>query len=336
MRVQADVLKMAKTAEQKEHIKWFYARYVFFGGSRAAGLALAREADHEDARFFVSLFLSGAPATRQEAEAVFLAHADDARCLCWAGQCGTDRSVTERSARAGCAWGQYHWARLCGLDERMLWIEMSVAQGEPDGLWWKAFLLWSGIGLDMDKQMDKIMAEQMWRSLAEMGHASSQTEIAERCCDKDSLERFVWLRRAAMQCNFPSAFALTECVAGNLNRYKRGAVGPLILSHNQYLAAARIVFEIGYALDSFKEWRKACYGAEREHCGDQCIQLYRHWCKEAKKSVLCWLWIAKKTLVVSKDIRLLIADLIWEERAAWSAKKPAEGTVFEQVGDANE
>ncbi len=30
---------------------------------------------------------------------------------------------------------------------------------------------------------------------------------------------------------------------------------------------------------------------------------------------MCWLWVARQ-LAVAKDVRLMIADLIWYERAA--------------------
>jgi hypothetical protein len=74
--VHADVLEMAKTEEKREAIKWLYARRVFLYGRDdffVEGLALARQCKHVDARLLVSLFLDGAPATKEEAAAVFLA-----------------------------------------------------------------------------------------------------------------------------------------------------------------------------------------------------------------------------------------------------------------------
>ena len=73
-KVHADVLKMAKTKEQREAIKWFHARRVFFESKLFTnGLALARESEHPDARFLVSLFPGAPPVTHKEACAVFLA-----------------------------------------------------------------------------------------------------------------------------------------------------------------------------------------------------------------------------------------------------------------------
>ncbi len=61
--VHADVLKMAKSKEKREAIKWFNARRVFFKRdlradlelARGVGLELARESEHSDARYFASL-----------------------------------------------------------------------------------------------------------------------------------------------------------------------------------------------------------------------------------------------------------------------------------------
>ncbi len=60
--VHADVLKMAKTEAQRERIKWYHARRIFFGQAMLTeGLALARQCQHEDARFLVSLFPGDTP-----------------------------------------------------------------------------------------------------------------------------------------------------------------------------------------------------------------------------------------------------------------------------------
>ncbi len=61
--VHADILKMAKTQEKREAIKWFHARGVFFAERELTnGLALARQSEHPDARFLASLF-PGPPAS---------------------------------------------------------------------------------------------------------------------------------------------------------------------------------------------------------------------------------------------------------------------------------
>ncbi len=143
-KVHADVLKMAKTEEKRQRIKWFHARGVFFEqwNGFAEGLELARHCDHEDARLLVSLFPNGAPTRGIDAKIVFLAQEDDARCLCWAGECranteeeeidlfrpvGHDTELFRRSAEKGYAWGMTCWGECSG---DMQWLEKAVALGE--------------------------------------------------------------------------------------------------------------------------------------------------------------------------------------------------------------
>ncbi len=111
----AELLKMAKTEEKRERIKWFAARSAFFGAKDfAKGLAMARECQQvDDARFLVSLFTGGPPASAEEAVGLFLSRRDDARCLCWAARLGAEPSdeLMRESAERGYAWGQAAHAR---------------------------------------------------------------------------------------------------------------------------------------------------------------------------------------------------------------------------------
>lgn len=56
--------------------------------------------------------------------------------------------------------------------------------------------------------------------------------------------------------------------------------------------------------------------------GERAINMYEMWCGQARTGVLCWLWACKQLCVV-KDIRLAIANLVWDERMAWSEKSAA-------------
>lgn len=60
-------------------------------------------------------------------------------------------------------------------------------------------------------------------------------------------------------------------------------------------------------LSSFRELVPVC---------ERAVGVYRQWLREAKSAVLCWKWMARD-LGVAKDIRRIIADLIWQERSLW-------------------
>ncbi len=306
MKVHADVLGMTNSANQKELIKWYHARTLFFKKRFGEGLALARECKHPDARFLASLFVDGPPATCLEAAAVFLTRGDEPRCLCWAAQCGGGRKDTTTyellrlSAEGGYSWGQAKWGKLMGEIE---WLEKAAAQGEPQA--------WLLLGCEFTEKPDVSAANRrrgtrfLFRA-ARVGLAMAQYLCSRLCCKEGSLQQFQWLRRSVIQGGLGS-LELVSCAARELALHERGGTG-------------RFVFEIGSALAASHNWRNL----PEFESSVRCVVLFRQWTDDARRGVLCWLWLAREKGVV-KDIRLLIADLIWEERAEWSDRKTVEG-----------
>ncbi len=241
--VHADVLKMAVTKEKRERIKWFHARDVFFGrADLSVGLQLARECEHEDARFLVSLFPEGAPATSQEALRVFLEHDDEPCCLCWAAmsRCEEQEQLLQRSAEAGYAWGQAHFADWDRANA-VAWLEKAVAQGEPEAMSLLAELLRNGLAGEADLPR----AECLWREAAWEGDAFAQHRVAELYYGVWSTERVVWLRRAAMQeSRHGSLFRLILLLPDHLELFAAGA-------------SRRAVFESGAALAFIRDGKSA-------------------------------------------------------------------------------
>ncbi len=309
-KVHADVLKMAKTEEKRQRIKWFHARRAFFNLRCAQGLEFARHCDHEDARLLVSLFPNGAPRTSAEAAAVFLAKQDDARCLLWAAMSGGQprMDLIRRSAQGGCAaaWDKLAealWAKN-SASEAARYAEMAVVQDEPWAMWQLASRLWYGQdGFDVQQ----IRAEELWLRGSELGDPSAQAKYAKACCAENSLERFVWLRRAALQESGNGRFFLVHFAPQQVELHEKGASG-------------RIVFEIGFGLSACEIWRNWADGRAQEIACERAVSLYQQWCAEARQSVMCWIWAARR-LGIAKDVRLLIADLVWDERSAWSENK---------------
>ncbi len=321
--VHADILKMAKTKEKREAIKWFHARRVFFRVENFHdGLELARQSDHPDARFLVSLFADAPyqhPLACEEALAVFMARQDDPRCLCWAGcvlhgEDGEEDEAYERrrrhlfrmSSEGGCAWGRQLFSclskdrvqRLAMVEQ----LEMAVAQGEPDAMYCRGDCTWNENGGAEDIER----AKKLWLQGAELGSPECQFEYAFWCCTDSPVEKFEWLRRAALQ---------SETFARRL--FKIARKDTVFLGGD---CAGRLPYEIGCAVAvimGHKFWTKASK-SEKFPC-ERAFDLFKRCNEEAKHAVLCWLWIAKQHGIV-KDIKLLIAGLIWEQRAAWSEK----------------
>ncbi len=313
----ADVLKMAKTEERRQRIKWYYARQVFFfDEAHARGLELAAQCEHEDARFLVSIFPDGAPVTAAQVSAAFLAHSEDARCLCWAASSRKQRGrivvpddekeLMLRSAAKGYAWAQAKCQSFQEPPVFVVWLEKSVAQGEPDAMVALSYCLWRAVGCPEDKPR----AQRLWHEAAMLGQWRAQLDVANLCWGQHSLERFVWLRRAAQQYHSKALSSLQWCVNDCLGKYEKGGSG-------------RILFEMGRTFALSGAEARLSYFAEAARAAERAERLYMQWCDEARTGVLCWLWLSK-TVCVSKDIRLLIADLIWEVRAAWSDREHTE------------
>ncbi len=307
MKVHADILKLAKTTEQRERIKWFHARTVFFRSDLRHGLELARTSQHQDARRLVSLFPEGPPMSWSQAGDVFRLQGEDPLCLAWAAECGlADDRTTEllrRSAEGGCAWGQCRFAeRLTGAD-RVMWLTESAAREEPEAMWRLASLIWDG----WDVAKDKEEAKRLYLEAALLGNRLAQCAVAEHCCPRYSNEHYVWLRRSAIQRGFGHGSAV-----GMLMR----AVGLEMYLYEQS-GDGRNLFEIGAALAEVDHW--SGFQENEVSNGHKARMLYTQWCAAARRAVLCWLWLARDQKV-AKDIRLVIADLIWSHRRSWCVK----------------
>ncbi len=63
---------------------------------------------------------------------------------------------------------------------------------------------------------------------------------------------------------------------------------------------------------------------------DEAVSLYNMWRDEAKRGVMCWMWISRH-LNVMKDIRLLIAEVVWIERSSWGVGRSSENKTVSEL-----
>ncbi len=85
--------------------------------------------------------------------------------------------------------------------------------------------------------------------------------------------------------------------------------------------SGRIVFELGsaFSIVDTQEWGASMWAAS--HSVVKAGNMYRMWCRNARQAVRCWIWLPRRLNLAPKDIRVLIADLVWDERAAWSERR---------------
>ncbi len=295
---------MAKTQEKRERIKWFFARRAFFFNSFSKGLALARHSEHEDAHFLVSLF-PVAPTSPREAVAVFLAHERDPRCACWAfAVCGDlSRDLLVQSAVGGYAWGMVGAA--CESERQREWLEKAVVGGECEGMVALSHVMWRD-------ETTRGRAKLLEREAAELGDPQGQFNYADRHCEDGSAEYFAWNRRCAMQSGFVAALAKQMLIRAAVTEMRKFAHG----------GSGRNVFELGMAFRDFKQWPETMSNTEQvDESMTHARILYLEWCREAEVAISCWIWAAKQLGLNNRDVRRLICEHVWHERAAWSERK---------------
>jgi hypothetical protein len=83
----------------------------------------------------------------------------------------------------------------------------------------------------------------------------------------------------------------------------------------------RVVLELGAALsgrmdEEMEELFEMVCDAKAVQAARLCIRRYEKWCEEAKEGVRCWLLAARRQGVV-KDVRVMVARMLWEQRAFW-------------------
>jgi hypothetical protein len=203
-------------------LAWYKARDTLLGMHRtqdmAEGLRLAQSCPHADAVWPVSLFPYGAPATRQEARAVFAAQDSDPRALyfgafiCWFEK--VVKKDVRRSAELGYAPAQAWVAEQSGGLERVTWAERAVAQGERDGMFCLAL------------HCHKNRSVALIAEAAALGHAFAQCWHAKHNFQSCDWQQCYWLGRAAP-------------------RIKEAAVALLDALLCDGDSSGRIVFEIG-------------------------------------------------------------------------------------------
>ncbi len=308
MEAQRDVVSLAKTESRRQLIRWVFARTTFFAPWKPSalqdGLALARECRHKDALFLTSLFPLGAePSTRREAVAVFMSHAEDARCLCWAAECGAEpqRELLRRSATEGYAWAQALFGNICAVRDETMWLEKALSQDEPEAMW----LLGKRLKKATNESPDLERARDLWHEAAELGHGRAQLQYA-KLCPKYSLEKFLWLRRFAMQNGAVGLRRLTRPVEKQLRRCRD-------------IPPCRMLFELGATIARSPPLQNLDW-YDLDATARVAVDVYQRWRKEAELAVLCWIWLARKERV-AKDIRLLIANLVWNHRTEWGETK---------------
>ncbi len=196
--------------------------------------------------------------------------------------------------------------------DAVAWLEKSVAQGERYGMISLHDLLCDVMSHGVADIKDEARGKRLLQEGAELGDALCQRALFFHLHASGKPEAFAWLRRCAMQCPRLQGGMLDvlRLLPLELDLYDGGRTGLNL-------------FELGRAL---VESQLAEFQDSRRVDVRRAAELYHQWIEEARRAIAC---CGPRDFWVSKDIRLMIADLSWDDRAAWSdrARDLARGDV---------
>ncbi len=157
----------------------------------------------------------------------------------------------------------------------------------------------NGIGCEVDLARSATLI----RSSADMGVELAQYTVALRHGPRER-ERFRWLAKAAPE--VPEA---------------RAAFADHLMAQDD----GEGVFEMGLLLRSrigpLQLWGHPA-NAEVVARAQRAVALHSQWCEEAGRAVRTWLLVALRSGLINRDIRRLVATVLWRERHAWSTARP--------------
>jgi hypothetical protein len=287
-------------------LSWYKIRDTFVGQNNVfQNIPLAIEhaaaCDHPDARWLTEACVGKDVRTVEDARRVFSAFGqDDARALCFAWLCclKTDLSPLRRSSDLCFAFSQVLMAQQSWGAERLKFARLAALQGERDGFYWLAICFRDGEGCEMDL----IKAKENFLLSSELGHVWSMIDLAV-LLDESDTQRWHWWGRAAA---IGAAGCFVEQFAEQVERFRSG------------YGSAPVVFAIGRAL-------RGCIDEDNSFLFNTwvvdslletaifAVGFYEAQVKATIDAMRVWTLVGIKLNVV-KDVRKLIAKLIWDSR----------------------
>jgi TPR repeat protein len=294
----------AALVERAELIKWYDALDALTRsqGMRgfAGGVQMARECQHPDAQWLAALFPVGALVTWGHIRAVMLEQGDDPRAMWLASQLGApqERVLLRRAADSGYAPAQVSLAKLTDGDNESLLLELSSAQNDRNALFELGHLL-------QLQANDGKKAIELYRKAAELNHRAAQMQYGRVAFAPGDWERFHWWSQAAERGHRESALC-TEIVR-LLPSFERGDCGrilsiaaPVIRNNLEVWKQDRwLMRELGRVSVTLEQLKRV-------------IDLHNAMLLRARRAIDCWSMAGRRCKVV-KDMRVVIAKLLWEE-----------------------
>jgi TPR repeat protein len=287
-------------------LEWYKIRDTFFGGNFVIqniplSVALAASCQHPDARWLTQACAGKDVNRKEDAKRVFSALGqNDARALCFSWLCGDrDLALLRRAGELGFAWAQAWMAALTQGDEKFKPALLAAAQGERDGFAVLGYCLRDGEGCEED--LDK--AKETFLVGSELGDVWAIHGLGDLLGESDP-QRWRWWGRAAA---LGKSWIFLDHFAEQVDLFNSGS------------GSAAVMVAIGQALQGHVNeeastiFRDAYNFGSRNTPAKQAIAFYEAQIKATKDAMRAWTQVGIKLKVV-KDVRKLIAKLIWDSR----------------------
>jgi hypothetical protein len=287
-------------------LEWYKIRDTFFGVNFVSpniplALELALSCQHPDARWLAEACAGKDVTTKEDAKRVFSALGqDDARALCFLWCSGeADVTLLRRSAELGFAFAQALLAFQSQGEERFKFAQLAAAQGERDGFHWLAVCFRDGDGCENNF----VKAKESFLRASVLGDVTAMIWLGG-LFDESDPRRWLWTGRSAALgywTDFLVIFSKQVEVLHSCwgNAAVMFAIGQALRGHVD--EQARKIFASVYKFDFLIGPAK------------QAIAFYEAQIKATKDAMRAWTLVGIKLKVV-KDVRKLIAKLIWDSR----------------------
>ena len=270
----------------------------------------ARECRHPTAVWFSSLFPAGdAPVTKDQVVAAVAGIEDDPRALFIRIRVADRYSfapqmLLRRAAELGYAPAQAYLAyQLMGTEEGLVLAERAAAQGDRMGMFILAQCCLKGEGC----LKDEVRGRWLLREAAELRQPEAMYELSKTL--PEGPERYRLLGLAAARGHEEAALWLQMAAGAHCEKIREPQSAMLVFLVSQACEGhvdviSGTVFGSAMMADDCKGIQLAC-------------ERHREWSGCAKRAVECWIAVGRRLGVV-RDVRQLIARLVWAEPWAWA------------------
>jgi hypothetical protein len=292
-------------------LEWYKIRDTFFVQNCTQldiplALELSESCQHLDAHWLTEACAGKDVTTREDAKRVFSAlDQNDARTLCFLWLCSEsdeqdDSTLLRRSAELGFAFAQALMAAWTEGEEKVKFAQLAAVQGERDGFYMlgACFLYGDGCEKNLEKAKENLVLASKLR------HVLASDMLGEVLEVFDPQRWYSWAQAAALGYNWNFLANFSKQVeifnAGSGSAAAVFVIGQSLQRH--FIEEAGTIFKQSFEFDS------PLFGPAK-----QAIAFYEFQIKATKDAICCWSLVGIKLNVV-KDVRKLIAKLIWDSR----------------------